>query len=178
MSPLPATESIRFRCRAWAVVAAFCTGIAALGAGPVSAQTANSIDSLSVSKASSGRTVVKFTLKAPLANPPAGFSISNPPRIALDFPDTGNGLGRSAQEIGDPALRSLNVVQAGNRTRVVFNLNTPQSFETQMEGNTILVTLTDQAAGTATAETQIVSRFAEARPGDRPPPWRAESAAR
>ena len=166
MSPLPSTESIRFRCRAWAVVAAFCAGIVAFGAGPVSAQTANSIDSLSVSKASSGRTVIKFTLKAPLANPPAGFAISNPPRIALDFPDTGNGLGRTAQEIGDPALRSLNVVQAGNRTRVVFNLNKPQSFETQMEGNTILVTLTDQAVGTATAETQIVSRFAEARPGE------------
>jgi type IV pilus assembly protein PilQ len=166
MSPFPATESIRFRCRAWAVVAAFCAGIVVLGAGPVSAQTGNSIDSVSVSKASSGRTVVKFTLKAPLANPPAGFAISNPPRIALDFPDTGNGLGRTAQEIGDPALRSLNVVQAGNRTRVVFNLNKPQSFETQMEGNTILVTLTDQAAGTATAETQIISRFAEARPGE------------
>jgi len=166
MSPLPATESTRFRCRAWAVVAAFCAGIVVLGAGPVSAQTGNSIDSVSVSKASSGRTVVKFTLKAPLANPPAGFAITNPPRIALDFPDTGNGLGRTAQEIGDAALRSLNVVQAGNRTRVVFNLNKPQSFETQMEGNTILVTLTDQAAGTATAETQIISRFAEARPGE------------
>jgi type IV pilus assembly protein PilQ len=166
MSSLPATESLRVRRRAWAVVAAFCAGIVVLGAGPVSAQTGNSIDSLSVSKASSGRTVVKFTLKAPLANPPAGFAISNPPRIALDFPDTGNGLGRTAQEIGDPALRSLNVVQAGNRTRVVFNLNKPQSFETQMEGNTILVTLTDQAVGTATAETQIVSRFAEARPGE------------
>ncbi len=166
MSPLPSTESLRFRSRACAVVAAFCAGIIALSAGPAFAQTGNSIDSVSVSKASSGRTVIKFTLKAPLPNPPAGFAISNPPRIALDFPDTGNGLGRTAQEIGDPALRSLNVVQAGNRTRVVFNLNKPQSFDTQMEGNTILVTLTDQAAGTAGAETQIISRFAEARPGE------------
>ncbi len=166
MSPLPSTESLRFRSRACAVVAAFCAGIIALSAGPVFAQTGNSIDSVSVSKASSGRTVIKFTLKAPLPNPPAGFAISNPPRIALDFPDTANGLGRTAQEIGDPALRSLNVVQAGNRTRVVFNLNKPQSFDTQMEGNTILVTLTDTAAGAAAAETQIVSRFAEARPGE------------
>ncbi len=166
MSPLPSTESLRFRSRACAVVAAFCAGIIALRAGPVFAQTGNSIDSVSVSKASSGRTVIKFTLKAPLPNPPAGFAISNPPRIALDFPDTANGLGRTAQEIGDPALRSLNVVQAGNRTRVVFNLNKPQSFDTQMEGNTILVTLTDTAAGAAAAETQIVSRFAEARPGE------------
>ncbi len=166
MSPLPSTESLRFRSRACAVVAAFCAGIIALSAGPAFAQTGNSIDSVSVSKASSGRTVIKFTLKAPLPNPPAGFAISNPPRIALDFPDTANGLGRTAQEIGDPALRSLNVVQAGNRTRVVFNLNKPQSFDTQMEGNTILVTLTDTAAGAAAAETQIVSRFAEARPGE------------
>jgi len=166
MSPLPSTESLRFRCRAWAVLAAFCAGIVALSAGPVCAQAGNSIDSVSVSKASSGRTVIKFTLKAPLPNPPAGFAITNPPRIALDFPDTANGLGRTAQEVGDPALRSLNVVQAGNRTRVVFNLNKPQSFDTQMEGNTILVTLTDQAAGSASTETQIVSRFAEARPGE------------
>ena len=110
MSPLPSTESQRFRWRACAVVAAFCAGIAALSAGPVCAQAGNSIDSLSVSKASSGRTVIKFTLKAPLANPPAGFAISNPPRIALDFPDTGNGLGRTAQEIGEGfaiALRAM-----------------------------------------------------------------------
>jgi type IV pilus assembly protein PilQ len=166
MSPLPATDSMRFRCRAATVFLALCTVIVAFGAVPANAQTGNSIDSLTVSKASSGRTVIKFTLKAPLPNPPAGFSISNPPRIALDFPETGNGLGRAAQEIGDPALRSINVVQAGNRTRVVFNLNKPQSFETQLEGNTVLVTLTDQGAGAATAETTVVSRFAEARPGD------------
>lgn len=166
MSPLPVTDSPRFRCHARTALFALCTAIVAFGAAPAVAQTANSIDSLSVSKASSGRTVVKLTLKAPLANPPAGFAISNPPRIALDFPDTGNGLGRSAQEIGDPALRSVNVVQAGSRTRVVFNLNKPQSFETQLEGNTVLVTLTDQGAGAATAEAAVVSRFAEARPGD------------
>jgi type IV pilus assembly protein PilQ len=132
--------------------------------GQALAQAANSIENVTVSKGSSGRTIVRFTLKAPLPNPPAGFAINNPPRIALDFPDTGNGLGKSAQEIGDPALRSVNVVQAGNRTRVVFNLNTPQSFETQVEGNTVVVTLSETAA--VAAQTPTVSRFAEARPGE------------
>jgi type IV pilus assembly protein PilQ len=135
-----------------------------LGVSQAMAQAANSIESLAVSKGSSGRTIVRFTLKAPLPNPPAGFAINNPPRIALDFPDTGNGMGRSAQEIGDPALRSVNVVQAGNRTRVVFNLNKPQSFETQVEGNTVVVTLSETAA--VAAESATVSRFAEARPGE------------
>jgi type IV pilus assembly protein PilQ len=148
-------------------MAAFAAIVLAAGIGQATAQSVNSIDGLSVSKASSGRTVVKFTLKAPLANPPAGFSINNPPRIALDFPDTGNGLGKTSQEVGDPALRSINVVQAGSRTRVVFNLNKPQSFDTQVDGNTIIVTLSEQAGvAAAAAAPPTVSRFAEARPGE------------
>jgi type IV pilus assembly protein PilQ len=163
MSPLPSTAA-KWRSR---VIAAFAAIVLAAGIGQSAAQAPNSIDNLSVSKASSGRTVVKFTLKSPLANPPAGFSINNPPRIALDFPDTGNGLGRTSQEVGDPALRSLNVVQAGNRTRVVFNLNKPQSFDTQVEGNVVTVTLSEQAGvAAATVAPPTVSRFAEPTPGE------------
>ena len=71
----------------------------------------NSIDTVAVSRGTAGRTVIKMTLKEPLAAAPAGFSINNPPRIALDFPATGNGTGRSVQEVGDPVLRSLNIVR-------------------------------------------------------------------
>src|SRR5207237_8334740 len=77
-----------------------------------------------------------------------------------------NGLGKTVQDVGDPALRSVNVVQAGNRTRVVFNLNKPQAYETQIEGNTVVVTLADQPGAAATVEAPVVSRFAEARPGE------------
>ena len=164
MSPVPSITLNRPRWRAWGGAAALGAALVILGIGQALAQAANSIEGLTVSKGSSGRTVVRFTLKAPLANPPAGFAINNPPRIALDFPETGNGLGRSAQEVGDVALRSVNVVQAGNRTRVVFNLNKPQTFETQIEGNSVVVTLTEQAG--LAADTPTVSRFAEARPGE------------
>ncbi len=165
MIPVPSNKSYPPRWRAWGGAAALGVAVLILGIGQALAQAGNSLEGLTVSKGSSGRTVVKFTLKAPLANPPAGFAINNPPRIALDFPETGNGLGRSAQEVGDSALRSVNVVQAGNRTRVVFNLNKPQTFETQVEGNTVLVTLTEQA-GLAADTPATVSRFAEARPGE------------
>jgi type IV pilus assembly protein PilQ len=166
MSPVPSTKLLnRPRWRAWGGAAALGAAFVILGIGHALAQASNSIEALTVAKGSSGRTVVKFTLTAPLANPPAGFAINNPPRIALDFPETGNGLGRTAQEVGDTALRSVNVVQAGNRTRVVFNLNKAQTFETQIEGNTVLVTLTDQASLAADTPT-TVSRFAEARPGE------------
>ena len=149
----------------WGLRLLVAAALALAAQGPAFAQAANSIDALSVVKGSSGNTIVKFTLKAPPANPPAGFAIASPARIALDFLDTGNGLGATQRAVDDPSLRSLNVIQAGNRTRVVFNLNRPQTFSTQVEGNTVLVTLFDQSEQ-LDAKAQTVQRFAESRPGD------------
>jgi type IV pilus assembly protein PilQ len=166
MSAFVWLETIATRARprrgalAWVLAA-----LALATAGAALAQAGNSIDAIAVSKGSSGRTIVKFTLKSAPANPPAGFAIASPPRIALDFLDTQNGLGAAQRTVDDAALRSLNVIQAGNRTRVVFNLNKPQTFETAVDGNAVLVTLFDQS-DQLDAKTQIVQRFAEARPGD------------
>ncbi|MEO8754422.1 MAG: type IV pilus secretin PilQ [Casimicrobiaceae bacterium] len=137
----------------------------ALGLASVAfAQATNSIDNVTVSRASSGRIVVRLQLKSPPANPPASFSIQSPPRIALDFLDTANGLGATQRAIDEAALRSLNVIQAGNRTRVVFNLNKPQSFDTQVEGNVVVVTLNDQEI--ISPGTDTVQRFAEPKVGE------------
>ena len=170
---MTAFESVGFAARpgplarrafAWAL-AAFLAGLAATAYAQAPASAANTIESMAVSKGTSGNTIVKFILKAPPLNPPAGFAIASPPRIALDFLDTQNGMGATQRVIDDPALRSLNVIQAGNRTRVVFNLNRAQTFQTSVEGNAVLVTLFDQSEQ-QDAKTQIVQRFAEARPGD------------
>ena len=129
------------------------------------AQAVNSIDNLTVTKGVSGRTVVRFTLKSPPTNPPAGFAIANPPRVALDFLDTANGLGRTTQDVADAVLRSVNVVQSGGRTRIVMNLNKPQTFDTKVDGNIVTVTLFDQS-DSLDARAQTVERFAEVKPGD------------
>jgi len=147
------------------LAAGFAAAVAFAIAGFAQAQSANSLDQVSVTKGSSGRTIVRFQLKSPPGNPPAGFAIASPPRIALDFLDTTNGLGVTQKQFDDVALRSLSVVQAGNRTRVVFNLNRPQTYATNVEGNAVLVTLIDQS-DKLDATAQEVQRFAEARPGD------------
>ena len=154
---------LAWRIRWAAALVGMCLAFAGL---PAAAQT-NSIEQVNVTRGASGRTVVRFTLKAPPANPPAGFSVTSPPRIALDFLDTGSALSSNQRNVDDPSLRSLNFVQAGNRTRVVFNLNKPQTFETEVQGNDILVTLNDTGAGAlAQAPTGQLQRFAEARPDD------------
>lgn len=124
--------------------------------------TQNSIQSLSVSGAPGGKLVIKVEMKSALANLPAGFTINTPPRIAFDFPNTANGLGKSTQEFSEGDLRSANIVQAGNRTRLVVNLNQMLSYETQIDGNNLLITLQGKAADAA--GTSSVSHFAEDKP--------------
>ena len=119
---------------------------------------ANAIESINVSPASGGKIVVKVTLKEAPASAPAGFTVNNPPRIAFDFPNTTSALGRTTQDVGEGDLRSINVVQAGDRTRLVFNLNRVSAYDTQIDGRALLITL--QGAGAA------ATQFAPPQPGE------------
>jgi type IV pilus assembly protein PilQ len=125
---------------------------------------ANSIESINVSPATGGKVIVRVTLKQALASPPAGFTVSSPPRIAFDFPNTTSALGRSTQEVVEGDLRSINVVQAGDRTRLVLNLSRTTSYDTQIDGQALLITLQGAAAVASPAGT--TTHFAETRPGD------------
>ena len=118
----------------------------------------NGIEAVSFSSAPGGKVTVKLTMKQPLAASPAGFAVENPPRIALDLPNTANNLGKSSLEVGEGDLRSMNVVQAGNRTRVVFNLAKQVAYDTKVDGKTLLVTLQGSPAAASSGTT---SQFAE-----------------
>ena len=93
-----------------------------------SAYGQNSIEGVAVSPQPGGTVIVKVTMKSPLTNPPAGFTVNNPPRIAFDFPNTTNATGRTSQDIGEGDLRKLNVVQAGDRTRMVLELSRTATY--------------------------------------------------
>ena len=117
----------------------------------------NAIDSFDVTQ-QAGQIVVRMGFKEDLASVPASFTVASPARIAFDFPNTANGLGRGSQEIGEGELRSMNVVQVGDRTRVVFNLRSLMRYEAKVDGRTLLVTMTPSTTSAA------ASRFAEGSP--------------
>ncbi|HJV82526.1 type IV pilus secretin PilQ [Noviherbaspirillum sp.] len=108
----------------------------------------NAIESIS-SNQQGANVIVKVTLKHPIAKPPIGFSITSPARIALDFAGTANSTGKAAQDIGLGDVRNVNVVQAGDRSRLVFNLLRPLNYATAVEGNMVIVTI-DGSGGVAT----------------------------
>ncbi len=107
----------------------------------------NSIQSITAQSETGGNLVVKIGLKDAPIYQPAAFTINTPPRIAFDFPNTTNGLGKSMQEFAEGDLRSANIVQAGNRTRLVINLAQMLSYDTRIEGNDVLITLQPKGVG-------------------------------
>jgi type IV pilus assembly protein PilQ len=121
----------------------------------------NSIQSLSVSAAPGGKLVLKLGLKNTLTHPPLNFAISNPARIVFDFPNTTNALGKSTQKFDIGELRGANIVQSGNRTRLVVNLNQTLLYDTHAQGTTLLITLHGKIP--AASATVASARFAEAK---------------
>src|SRR5688500_15253368 len=119
----------------------------------------NSIDNFEVSQ-QAGKTVVRITTKEPLKSVPPNFSVATPARIAFDFPNTVNSLGRSNQDIGQGELRSMNVVQGADRTRLVLNLRRSVSHEATLEGNALVITLAEPPVAQA-APPASVAHFAE-----------------
>jgi type IV pilus assembly protein PilQ len=120
------------------------------------AQSGNSIDTLQVGQ-HEGQTVVKIGLRQPLATPPSSFSVADPARVVFDFPQATNGLGRNIQEVDQGDLRSVNIVQAGDRTRLVLNLKKMTTFETKLDGGVLLIVL-QTSAGAAAAPTAAVDK--------------------
>ncbi len=127
------------------------------------------IEDVSVSKAQGGRTVVTFAIKGEGAAAPTAFAIAAPPRLVLDFANTGTS-GRGSAELSDPVIRSYNLVQAQGRTRAVLNLNRPQAYEVRMEAGRAVVTLFDPVgASVAAAAGPEAGRFAAAAPSESAP---------
>src|SRR3954462_5532407 len=116
--------------------AVYSTVLWLAGLGAALAQT-NSIEAFDVTQ-QGGKVVVRITTKEPLKSPPPNFAVVNPARIALDFPNTVNALGKASQDIGQGELRSMNIVQGADRTRLVLNLRRPVAHEATIEGRTVL----------------------------------------
>ncbi len=112
------------------------------------AQAQTAIEAISGS-VQGGAEVIRIDLSQPLAAIPTGFTIQSPARIALDFPGITNGMGRSTVDINQGNLRSVSVVQAGDRTRVVVNLKQATAYKAELQGKSLLVVL--QPVATAAA---------------------------
>ncbi|HQR55852.1 MAG TPA: AMIN domain-containing protein, partial [Burkholderiaceae bacterium] len=137
----------------WAVAGlAACAAVA--GAQTPAADVNNAIERVDATQTPTG-VVLTIDMKNPVQGVPASFSVANPARVALDIPSSVNAVGRNLVEINQGDLRSVNIVQAQGRSRVVLNLKRPLTHAVSVDGKRILVALggaTDTTTFRATGE--------------------------
>jgi len=88
---------------------------------------------------------------------PRIFTTDNPARIAIDFADTGTTAQRHT-DIGQGATSGVSAVSAGNRTRVIVELMRPASYQSAVEGNSLVLTVANGSAPQTAAAPAPVQR--------------------
>ena len=80
---------------------------------------------------------------------PAAFTIDDPARIALDFPNTSTKLPWKNKAINLGLASSVSVVETTGRTRVVLNLVKLVPYEAKVENNSVILTVKSDLGQTA-----------------------------
>jgi type IV pilus assembly protein PilQ len=85
---------------------------------------------------------------------PRIFTTDDPPRIAVDLPDTVNGAARHT-DVGVGSTSGVTAVSAGGRTRVLVELMRSSTYQTKVEGDSLVLTVNNgsEAEPTTTAAT-------------------------
>ncbi|MFK2878419.1 type IV pilus secretin PilQ [Rhodanobacter hydrolyticus] len=76
---------------------------------------------------------------------PRIFTTDNPARIAIDFANTGTTAQRHT-DIGQGATSGVSAVSAGGRTRVIVELMRPASYQSAVEGDSLVLTVAGGAS--------------------------------
>lgn len=115
---------------------------------------AANLQHLDVASLPGDRVEIKLSFDEPVAAP-RGYTIEQPARIALDLPGVANKLGSKSRELGMGNARSVTVVEAKDRTRLIINLTSLSSYNTRVEGNELFVVVGDGAAVRKTSAVQV-----------------------
>lgn len=112
----------------------------AAAADAASSGTRNVLEKMTVAS-TGGQVTVRMSFRDPLPGDPPGFTTANPARLALDLANVDSALDRNTQAINQAFLRTVNLAQAGERLRVVMNLDRPATYELKRDGRDLYINL-------------------------------------
>ncbi|MFN3581850.1 MAG: AMIN domain-containing protein, partial [Pseudomonas sp.] len=93
---------------------------------------AANLKNLDVASLPGERVELKLTFDEPVGAAPKGYTIDQPARIAIDLPGVKNQLGQRNRELGLGNARSVTVVEANDRTRLIINLTNMVPYATRV----------------------------------------------
>jgi type IV pilus assembly protein PilQ len=113
------------------------------------------LQTLDVAALPGDKVELKLTFDEPVLAP-RGYTIEQPARIALDLPGVANKLGIKNKELGVGNARSVTVVEAKDRTRLIINLTNLSPYSTRTEGNALFVVVGEGSKASAALPIQAV----------------------
>lgn len=134
-------------------------GVSILAAVLSPALLAANLQSLDVASLPGDKVELKLSFDEPVTAP-RGYTIEQPARIALDLPGVKNKLGTKNRELGSGNARSLSIIEANDRTRLIVNLSNLSPYSTRAEGNKLYVIVGEGVSASAPiANTPIVKPY-------------------
>ncbi len=120
-------------------------GLSLLAALISPALLAANLNTIDVASLPGDKVELKLGFDEPVAAP-RGYTLDQPARIALDLPGVSNKLGAKNRELGVGNARSVTVVEAQGRTRLIVNLTSLVPYSTRVDGNNLFVLLGEGGA--------------------------------
>ncbi len=105
---------------------------------------ANELNSVEYSALPGNKTKIEISFSEEVTEPNS-FSIDEPARIVLDFPQVTNNLAKKTEQVNIGSTESISTVEAGERTRMVVNLTEKVPYSIDTEGNIVTVTVDGRA---------------------------------
>lgn len=134
-------------------------GVSILAAVLSPALLAANLQSLDVASLPGDKVELKLSFDEPVTAP-RGYTIEQPARIALDLPGVKNKLGTKNRELGSGNARSLSIIEANDRTRMIINLSNLSPYSTRAEGNNVYIVVGEGVSASAPiANTPIVKPY-------------------
>ena len=119
--------------------------LAGAGFGQVALAAGNStLKDISYTTLSGGSVQLHLNFAGAVPQPRI-FTTDNPARIAIDFANTDTTAQRH-MDIGQGATSGVSAVSAGGRTRVIVELMRPASYQSAIEGNSLVLTVDNKGA--------------------------------
>lgn len=148
--------------RIWQCLPA-CILLLAWGYVQTATASVNTLRAVDVSSQTDGRTVVRVTLDKPVEVPPAGVLLNDPDRLYFDLEQMDSALEKSGRISGRGIIKNIDVVPAEGRIRLVMNLSNAAAYETDVEGNHLLISLRSNEVSGGTPARPSVSTSSPAR---------------
>lgn len=115
---------------------------------------AANLQDLNVAALPGDRVELKLSFDEPIAAP-RGYTIEQPARIALDLPGVASKLSSKNRELGMGNARSVTVVEAKDRTRLIINLTSLVPYSTRVQGKDLFVVVGEVSANSVAVSSPV-----------------------